>query len=81
MRHQHPFLASLLVALTVASAAAQSTQVPPAQPTKAPPNAKREQRPGLPQFGIVSDQLSRGAQPQDQGFAELKSSASASSST
>ena len=34
--------------------------------------AKREQRPGLPQFGVISEQLYRGAQPTDQGFGELK---------
>lgn len=34
--------------------------------------AKREQLPGLPQFGRVNETLYRGAQPKDAGFAELK---------
>jgi tyrosine-protein phosphatase SIW14 len=62
-----PFQASLLLALglcasTAAESRAQSSPVAPA----------REQRAGLPHFGAVSDQLYRGAQPQDVGFAELK---------
>ena len=61
MRQQRFLLASLLVALAVsASPAAQATQ------------AKREQRPGLPQFGVISEHLYRGAQPTDEGFVELK---------
>jgi protein tyrosine/serine phosphatase len=57
------FPASLLVALALcASTAAQSS----------PQSTRPEQRAGLPHFGVVSDQLYRGAQPNDAGFAELK---------
>jgi protein tyrosine/serine phosphatase len=75
MRLHRPFLASLLVGLSVTAApAGQSTQTSQPQTFQAPAAkpAKREQRPGLPQFGAISEQLSRGAQPTDEGFVELK---------
>ena len=43
-----------------------------ALPSAAQTLAKKQSLPGLPNFGRVSDALSRGAQPQDAGYAELK---------
>jgi tyrosine-protein phosphatase SIW14 len=57
------FPASLLVALALCASTTAQSSTQSAQP---------EHRSGLPQFGIVSDQLYRGAQPKDAGFAELK---------
>jgi tyrosine-protein phosphatase SIW14 len=73
------FLASVLVALAVWAPASaqtppQSTRPAPAQTAENghPVAAVRVQLPGLPQFGTVSTQLYRGAQPKDRGFTELK---------
>jgi protein tyrosine phosphatase (PTP) superfamily phosphohydrolase (DUF442 family) len=67
--------------LVLAAGAVPSVEVvrPPAaqwhaaSPTgsAAPPAAPRERYAGLPHFGVVSDQLYRGAQPDESGFAEL----------
>lgn len=40
--------------------------------SSAPPPASLERHAGLPNFGVVSDQLYRGAQPSDSAFAKLK---------
>jgi protein tyrosine/serine phosphatase len=55
-------------ALLVPAAAAQN----PASPTIAAHPAAKEKLAGLPNFGRVSDTLTRGAQPRDAGYAELK---------
>jgi protein tyrosine/serine phosphatase len=49
---------------------AQSHAQLPTGSSAAPP-APREGYAGLPNFGVVSDQLYRGAQPDESGFAEL----------
>ena len=73
------FLAALLAALAVWPPASAQTPLPSTRPApaqtaeKAPPvAAARVQLPGLPQFGTVSTQLYRGAQPTDGGFTALK---------
>jgi protein tyrosine phosphatase (PTP) superfamily phosphohydrolase (DUF442 family) len=55
-------------ALLLPAAAAQN----PASPTIATHPATKKKFAGLPNFGRVSDTLSRGAQPVDAGYAELK---------
>jgi tyrosine-protein phosphatase SIW14 len=55
-------------ALLVPAAAAQNS----ASPTIAAHPATKEKLAGLPNFGRVSDTLTRGAQPRDAGYAELK---------
>jgi protein tyrosine phosphatase (PTP) superfamily phosphohydrolase (DUF442 family) len=54
----------------VRTPAVQSHPSPPTG-SSAPPAAPRERYGGLPNFGVVSDQLYRGAQPDESGFAEL----------
>jgi protein tyrosine phosphatase (PTP) superfamily phosphohydrolase (DUF442 family) len=51
---------------------ALQSHTPPPTGSAAPPAAARLRYAGLPNFGVVSDQLYRGAQPADSGFAELK---------
>lgn len=74
-------LALLSCAPLFSPALAQTQQAVPAQQNSAATNAtnapaavpaQRVQMPGLPHFGKISPQLYRGAQPKDQGFAELK---------
>jgi protein-tyrosine phosphatase len=50
---------------------AVTTAAPSAAKADATP-AQRVQKPGLPHFGQISDQLFRGAQPKPEGFVELK---------
>jgi protein tyrosine/serine phosphatase len=57
------------IALAVRTPAGQSTL--PATAPPAPPPAARARDAGLPNFGVVSAQLYRGAQPEERGFAEL----------
>jgi protein tyrosine/serine phosphatase len=63
MKLPSTFRASLLVALALCSPTVMPAQTQSARP---------EQRAGLPHFGAVSNQLYRGAQPTNAGFAELK---------
>jgi protein tyrosine/serine phosphatase len=53
---------------------AQSAQSPPAPTIQSPGSAvsARVQLRGLPNFGMVSDRLYRGGQPENPGFAELR---------
>jgi tyrosine-protein phosphatase SIW14 len=64
---------ALRAAPVVAVAGTPSAQWHAASPTGAtgPPAASRLRYAGLPNFGVVSDQLYRGAQPDESGFAEL----------
>ena len=55
-------------ALLLPAAAAQNS----ASPAIAAQPATKQKLAGLPNFGRVSDTLSRGAQPKDAGYAELK---------
>lgn len=76
---QHWWLRGSIVALALSAAQfisatdAPTTQSnpPETEPGAANP-AARLQLPGLPNFGVVSDQLYRGAQPDTEGFGELK---------
>jgi protein tyrosine phosphatase (PTP) superfamily phosphohydrolase (DUF442 family) len=51
---------------------AVQSQTPPPAGSTGPPAASGLRYAGLPNFGVVSEQLYRGAQPADSGFAELK---------
>jgi protein tyrosine/serine phosphatase len=68
MRQPSSFRASLLVALALSAPIVAASRAQAVQPRV----AARTPRVGLPHFGIVSDQLYRGAQPEAAGFAELK---------
>jgi protein tyrosine/serine phosphatase len=75
MRPQSRFLGAMLISLAASTpAVAQSAQ--PARSrtveTAAAPPAARMKLSGLPYLAAVSSQLYRGAQPDDNGFAELK---------
>jgi len=62
-----------LTLLVWTPAAAQSPAAPaPQSSAPAVQAAKPGQYPGLPRFGMVSNQLYRGGQPDTRGFAELK---------
>ena len=61
--------ATLLAVPRAASTSSDRLQTPGAPASAA---AAPQRRPGLPNFGAVSDQLYRGAQPGDSGFAELE---------
>jgi protein tyrosine phosphatase (PTP) superfamily phosphohydrolase (DUF442 family) len=69
----------LLVALAVGARPVVGVVHPPAVQSQTPPptgsagspSASRLRYAGLPNFGVVSDQLYRGAQPDESGFAEL----------
>jgi protein tyrosine/serine phosphatase len=58
--------------VAVAGTPSAHLQMPLQTGSSAPPPAPREQLAGLPNFGVVSDQLYRGAQPSDSAFARLK---------
>jgi protein tyrosine/serine phosphatase len=58
MKQSSPFRTSLLVALALWAAMVRGGDA--------------QARAALPNFGIVSEQLSRGAQPENSGFVELK---------
>ena len=72
--------AGLLVALAlgavpvvdVAGTPSARSQTSRQSGSSAPPQAPRERHAGLPNFGVVSDQLCRGAQPSESAFAKLK---------
>jgi hypothetical protein len=69
------FLGAILISVAVsAPAAAQSAQAERSRTagTAAARPAVRVKLPGLPDFAAVSIQLYRGAQPKDEGFAELE---------
>lgn len=68
----------LLVALAIQAAPIAAVARPRALQSNQPPAIGSPARPapaardaGLPNFGVVSEQLYRGAQPEDRGFAEL----------
>ncbi len=62
------FTLLLSAAVLLSGASAQN----PSSPAIATHPATKEKLAGLPNFGRVSDTLSRGAQPKDAGYAELK---------
>jgi protein tyrosine/serine phosphatase len=77
MRFSCRFHTSVLLALAmwvppVQRTPAHSAPLEQASQSSAQAAAARVQYTGLPNFGVVSNQLHRGGQPRDTGFAELK---------